>query len=71
MVDLGVKLKMTDYLEMKEFFEEMINYHDKEGHTEKTQTYKDIKVALFGNEFLEESNGERAKDTRTWIRQIN
>jgi hypothetical protein len=71
MVDLGVKLKMTDYLEMKEFFEEMINYHDKEGHTEKTQTYKDIKVALFGNEFLEKSNGERGKDTQAWIRQIN
>ena len=50
MVDLGVKLKMTDYLEMTEFFEEMINYHSQEGHKEKTQIYKDIRVALFGND---------------------
>ena len=55
MVDLGVKLKMTDYLEMKEFFEEMINYHSQEGHKEKTQIYKDIRVALFGNDYLEEN----------------
>ena len=55
MVDLGVKLKMADYLEMKEFFEEMINYHSQEGHKEKTQIYKDIRVALFGNDYLEEN----------------
>jgi len=55
MVDLGVKLKMTDYLEMTEFFEEMINYHSQEGHKEKTQIYKDIRVALFGNDYLEEN----------------
>ena len=54
MVDLGVKLKLSDYLEMKEFFEEMINYHSQEGHKEKTQIYKDIRVALFGNDYLEE-----------------
>jgi hypothetical protein len=56
MVDLGVKLKMTDYLEMTEFFEEMINYHSQEGHKEKTQIYKDIRVALFGNDYLEEDD---------------
>ena len=56
MVDLGVKLKMTDYLEMKEFFEEMINYHSQEGHKEKTQIYKDIRIALFGNDYLEDYN---------------
>ena len=55
MVDLGVKLKLSDYLEMKEFFEEMINYHSQEGHKEKTQIYKDIRVALFGNDYLEEN----------------
>ena len=55
MVDLEVKLKTTDYLEMKEFFEEMINYHDKEGHKERTQIYKDIRVALFGNDYLEDN----------------
>ena len=56
MVDLGVKLKLSDYLEMKEFFEEMINYHSQEGHKEKTQIYKDIRVALFGNDYLEEND---------------
>ena len=55
MVDLGVKLKLSDYLEMKEFFEEMINYHSQEGHKERTQIYKDIRVALFGNDYLEEN----------------
>jgi hypothetical protein len=56
MADLGVKLKLSDYLEMKEFFEEMINYHSQEGHKEKTQIYKDIRVALFGNDYLEDYN---------------
>jgi len=56
MVDLGVKLKLSDYLEMKEFFEEMINYHSQEGHKEKTQIYTDIRVALFGNDYLEEDD---------------
>tara|TARA_B100000745_G_C20048296_1_gene357479 strand:- start:128 stop:316 length:189 start_codon:yes stop_codon:yes gene_type:complete len=55
MADLGVKLKMADYLEMNEFFEEMINYHSHKGHKEKTQIYKDIRVALFGNDYLEEN----------------
>ena len=55
MADLGVKLKMADYLEMNEFFEEMINYHSQKGHKEKTQIYKDIRVALFGNDYLEEN----------------
>jgi len=55
MADLGVKLKLSDYLEMKEFFEEMIDYHSQKGHKEKTQIYKDIRVALFGNDYLEEN----------------
>ena len=58
MADLGVKLKLSDYLEMKEFFEEMINYHSQEGHKEKTQIYKDIRVALFGNDYLDEDYNE-------------
>lgn len=58
MVDLGVKLKLSDYLEMKEFFEEMINYHSQEGHKEKTQIYKDIRIALFGNDYLDEDYNE-------------
>ena len=58
MADLGVKLKLSDYLEMKEFFEEMINYHSQKGHKEKTQIYKDIRVALFGNDYLDEDYNE-------------
>ena len=61
MVDLGVKLKMADYLEMKEFFEEMINYHSQEGHKEKTQIYKDIRIALFGNDYLDEDYNENQR----------
>jgi len=61
MADLGVKLKMSDYLEMKEFFEEMINYHSQEGHKEKTQIYKDIRVALFGNDYLDEDYNENQR----------
>ena len=58
MADLGVKLKMADYLEMNEFFEEMINYHSHKGHKEKTQIYKDIRVALIGNDYLDEDYNE-------------
>ena len=58
MADLGVKLKMADYLEMNEFFEEMINYHSHKGHKEKTQIYKDIRVAIFGNDYLDEDYNE-------------
>ena len=61
MADLGVKLKMADYLEMNEFFEEMINYHSHKGHKEKTQIYKDIRVALFGNDYLDEDYNENKR----------
>ena len=61
MADLGVKLKMADYLEMNEFFEEMINYHSHKGHKEKTQIYKDIRVALFGNDYLDEDYNENQR----------
>ena len=63
MVDLGVKFKIKEpqfnpQIPMKEFFEEMINYHSQEGHKEKTQIYKDIRVALFGNDYLDEDYNE-------------
>ena len=41
--------------DVKDFFEEMIDYHSQKGHKEKTQIYKDIRVALFGNDYLEEN----------------
>ena len=60
MADLGVKEPQFNYgymdLDMaKEFFNEMINYHSQEGHKEKTQIYKDIRVAMLGNDYLEEN----------------
>ena len=61
MADLGVTLKMADYLEMNEFFEEMINYHSHKGHKEKTQIYKDIRVAIFGNDYLDENYNENQR----------
>ena len=42
--------------DVNDFFEEMIDYHSQEGHKEKTQIYKDIRVALFGNDYLEEDD---------------
>ena len=41
--------------DVNDFFEEMIDYHSQAGHKEKTQIYKDIRVALFGNDYLEEN----------------
>ena len=41
--------------DINDFFEEMIDYHSQKGHKEKTQIYKDIRVALFGNDYLEEN----------------
>ena len=63
MVDLGVKFKIKEpqfnpRIPMKEFFDEMINYHSQEGHKERTQIYKDIRVAIFGNDYLDEDYNE-------------
>ena len=55
MVDLK-EPRFNPRIPMKEFFDEMINYHSQEGHKEKTQIYKDIRVALFGNDYLEDYN---------------
>ena len=56
MADLKIKEpQFNPRIPMKEFFEEMINYHSQKGHKEKTQIYKDIRVALFGNDYLEEN----------------
>ena len=60
MVDLK-EPRFNPRIPMKEFFDEMINYHSQEGHKERTQIYKDIRVALFGNDYLDEDYNENQR----------
>ena len=60
MVDLK-EPRFNPRIPMKEFFDEMINYHSQEGHKEKTQIYKDIRVAIFGNDYLDEDYNENKR----------
>ena len=66
MVDLKIKEPQFNYGYMdlamaKEFFDEMINYHSQEGHKERTQIYKDIRVAMLGNDYLDEDYNENQR----------
>ena len=62
MVDLKIKEpQFNSRIPMKEFFDEMINYHSQEGHKERTQIYKDIRVAIFGNDYLDEDYNENQR----------
>ena len=60
MVDLK-EPRFNPRIPMKEFFDEMINYHSQEGHKERTQIYKDIRVAIFGNDYLDEDYNENQR----------
>ena len=60
MVDLK-EPRFNPRIPMKEFFDEMINYHSQEGHKERTQIYKDIRVAIFGNDYLDEDYNENKR----------
>ena len=60
MVDLK-EPRFNPRIPMKEFFDEMINYHSQEGHKERTQIYKDIRVAIFGNDYLDENYNENQR----------
>ena len=60
MVDLK-EPRFNPRIPMKEFFDEMINYHSQEGHKERTQIYKDIRVAIFGNDYLDENYNENLR----------
>ena len=59
---------VKDYLEVKDYLDEMIEHYK---HTsspvlaERRKTYKDIKIALFGEDLDNENTGN--KDTQTWF----
>ena len=60
---------VEDCLEVKEYLDEMIEYYK---HTsspvlaERRKTYKDIKIALFGEDIDNGNTGD--KDSSTWFR---
>jgi len=57
-----------DYLEVKNYLDEMIDYYK---HTsspvlaERRKTYKDIKIAIFGEDVDNGDTGD--KDTQAWF----
>jgi len=57
-----------DCLEVKEYLDAMIDYY-KDTHNpllvERRKTYKDIKIALFGEDIDYGNKGN--KDTQTWV----
>jgi len=59
---------VEDCLEVKEYLDEMIEYY-KDTHNpllvERRKTYKDIKIALFGEDIDYGNTGN--KDTRAWF----
>ena len=60
---------VQDCLEVKEYLDEMIEYY-KDTHNpllvERRKTYKDIKIALFGEDIDYGNTGN--KDTQVWLR---
>ena len=58
-----------DCLEVREYLDEMIEYY-KDTHNplllERRKTYKDIKIALFGDDIDYGNKGN--KNTQTWFR---
>jgi hypothetical protein len=62
------KTPVEDYLEVKEYLDEMIEYYRYTSSpvlAERRKTYKDIKIALFGEDIDDGDTGK--KDTRVWI----
>ena len=58
-----------DCLEVKEYLDEMIEYYKDTNNpllVERRKTYKDIKIALFGEDIDYGNTGN--KDTRAWLR---
>ena len=57
-----------DYLEVKEYLDEMIDYY-KDSHNplliERRKTYKDVKIAIFGEELDDGDTGK--ENTQVWI----
>jgi len=59
---------VEDCLEVKEYLEEMIEYYRFTSSpvlAERRKTYKDIKIALFGEDLDNENTG--SKDTPAWF----
>jgi hypothetical protein len=60
---------VEDCLEVKEYLDEMIEYYKDTNNpllVERRKTYKDIKIALFGEDIDYGNTGN--KDTRAWLR---
>ncbi len=59
---------VKDYLEVEEYLDEMIEYY-KDTHNplmvERRKTYKDIKIALFGEDLDNGNTG--TEDTPAWV----
>ena len=59
---------VEDCLEVKEYLDEMIEYYQ-DSHNpllvERRKTYKDIKIALFGEDLDNGNSGN--KNTRAWF----
>ena len=59
---------VEDYMEVKEYLDEMIEHYK---HTsspvlaERRKTYKDVKIAIFGEDIHDGNTGK--KDTRKWF----
>ena len=59
---------VEDYLEVKEYLEEMIEYYRYTSSpvlAERRKTYKDIKIALFGEDVDDGDTG--TKNTQAWF----
>ena len=59
---------VEDCLEVKEYLDEMIEHYRFTSSpvlAERRKTYKDIKIALFGEDLDNENTGN--KDTRAWF----
>jgi hypothetical protein len=62
------KTPVEDYLEVKEYLDEMIEYYRYTSSpvlAERRKTYKDIKIALFGEDLDDGDTG--TKSTRAWF----
>lgn len=65
------KTPMEDYFEVKEYLDEMIEYYRYTGSpvlAERRKTYKDIKIALFGEDVEDVDDGDTGtENTSTWF----
>ena len=63
------RTSIVDSMEVKEYLDAMIEYYKFTSSpvlAERRKTYKDIKIALLGEDIDDGNTGK--KDTRTWFR---